>query len=67
MSLALALLAGCAIENDIPYPEVNGLITDIAVEGQRAAEGETNAAATIDMAEHPIAIDAPDTAAVGAG
>ena len=39
MSLALALLTGCAIENDIPYPEVNGLITDIAVEGQRAAEG----------------------------
>ena len=61
MSLALALLTGCAIENDIPYPEVNGLITDIAVEGQRAAEGETNAAATIDNTAHTVTLYVNDS------
>ena len=56
MSLALALLTGCAIENDIPYPEVNGLITDIAVEGQRAAEGATDAKAVIDNAARTVTL-----------
>ena len=60
-SLALALLTGCAIENDIPYPEVNGLITDIAVEGQRAAEGETNAAATIDNTARTVTLYVNDS------
>lgn len=59
--LALAALTGCAIENDIPYPEVNGLITDIAVEGQRAAEGETNAAATIDNTARTVTLYVNDS------
>lgn len=61
MALALALLTGCAIENDIPYPEVNGLITGIAVEGQRAAEGETNAAATIDNTARTVTLYVNDS------
>ena len=61
MSLALALLTGCAIENDIPYPEVNGLITDIAVEGQRAAEGATDAKAVIDNAARTVTLYVNDS------
>lgn len=61
MALALVLLTGCAIENDIPYPEVNGLITGIAVEGQRAAEGETNAAATIDNTARTVTLYVNDS------
>lgn len=61
MALALTLLTGCAIENDIPYPEVNGLITGIAVEGQRAAEGETNAAATIDNTARTVTLYVNDS------
>ena len=32
-------LASCAIENDIPYPIVEGAITGMTVEGQRGPEG----------------------------
>ena len=60
-SLALPLLTGCAIENDIPYPEVNGLITDIAVEGQRAAEGATDAKAVIDNAARTVTLYVNDS------
>lgn len=59
--LSIALLAGCAIENDIPYPEVNGLITDIAVEGQRAAEGATDAKAVIDNAARTVTLYVNDS------
>ena len=59
--LALAALTGCAIENDIPYPEVNGLITDIAVEGQRAAEGATDAKAVIDNAARTVTLYVNDS------
>ena len=61
MALALALLTGCAIENDIPYPTVEAAITAIAVEGQRAAEGETNAAATIDNTAHTVTLYVNDS------
>ena len=59
--LALAALTGCAIENDIPYPEVNGLITDIAVEGQRVAEGATDAKAVIDNAARTVTLYVNDS------
>ena len=59
--LALAALTGCAIENDIPYPEVNGLIADIAVEGQRAAEGATDAKAVIDNAARTVTLYVNDS------
>ncbi len=61
MALALALLTGCAIENDIPYPTVEAAITAITVEGQRAAEGETNAAATIDNTAHTVTLYVNDS------
>ena len=61
MALALALLTGCAIENDIPYPTVEAAITAIEVEGQRAAEGETNAAATIDNTAHVVTLYVNDS------
>ena len=61
MALALALLTGCAIENDIPYPTVEVAITAIAVEGQRAAEGETNAAATIDNTVRTVTLYVNDS------
>ena len=61
MALALALLTGCAIENDIPYPTVEAAITAIAVEGQRAAEGETTAAATIDNTARTVTLYVNDS------
>ena len=61
MALALALLTGCAIENDIPYPTVEAAIAAIEVEGQRAAEGETNAAATIDNTAHVVTLYVNDS------
>ena len=61
MALALALLTGCAIENDIPYPTVEAAITAIEVEGQRAAEGETNAAATIDNTARTVTLYVNDS------
>ena len=61
MSLALALLTGCAIENDIPYPTVEAAIAAIEVEGQRAAEGETNAAATIDNTARTVTLYVNDS------
>ena len=60
-SLALALLTGCAIENDIPYPTVEAAIAAIEVEGQRAAEGETNAAATIDNTARTVTLYVNDS------
>ena len=35
------LLTGCAIENDIPYPIVDGSVTAIEMEGQCDAEGNS--------------------------
>lgn len=61
MALALALLTGCAIENDIPYPTVEAAITAITVEGQRTAEGETNAAATIDNTARTVTLYVNDS------
>ena len=61
MALALALLTGCAIENDIPYPTVEAAITAIEVEGKRAAEGETNAAATIDNTARTVTLYVNDS------
>lgn len=42
---SLALLLACSIENDIPYPLVEGAILSIEVEGQRGgADGESSEA-----------------------
>lgn len=60
--LFLFLLAtSCAIENDIPYPVVNGGITDIRVEGQRAAEGSLDAEAIIDASAKTVMLYVNDS------
>ena len=60
--LFLFLLAtSCAIENDIPYPVVNGGITDIRVEGQRAAEGSSDAEAIIDASAKTVMLYVNDS------
>lgn len=54
--LLVLLLASCAIENDIPYPVVNGSITDIRVEGQRPPEGSSDTSAIIDAASKTVTL-----------
>lgn len=60
LSLLLSL-ASCAIENDIPYPSVSGSITDIRVEGQRAAEGASDDAAVIDASAKTVTLCVNDS------
>lgn len=54
-------LASCAIENDIPYPLRVASISSIEVEGQRAAEGATDAAAVIDKAASTVTLYVNDS------
>lgn len=54
-------LASCAIENDIPYPLRVASISSIEVEGQRAAEGATDAAAVIDKAAGSVTLYVNDS------
>lgn len=53
--------ASCAIENDIPYPLQEASISSIEVEGQRAAEGATDAAAVIDKAAGTVTLYVNDS------
>lgn len=54
-------LASCAIENDIPYPLRVASVSSIEVEGQRAAEGATDAAAVIDKAAGTVTLYVNDS------
>lgn len=54
-------LASCAIENDIPYPLRVASISSIEVEGQRAAEDATDAAAVIDKAAGTVTLYVNDS------
>lgn len=54
-------LASCAIENDIPYPLRVASISSIEVEGQRAAEGATDAVAVIDKAAGTVTLYVNDS------
>lgn len=54
-------LAGCAIENDIPYPIVDGSIQSIEVEGQCDADGNSTTQATINKTNRTIALYVDDT------
>lgn len=54
-------LASCAIENDIPYPLQEASISSIEVEGQRAAEGATDAASVIDKAAGTVTLYVNDS------
>lgn len=53
--------ASCAIENDIPYPLRVASISSIEVEGQRAAEGATDATAVIDKAAGTVTLYVNDS------
>ena len=57
----LLTVVSCAIENDIPYPIVEGRITAFTVEGQRAAEGEQNIAANIDAKARTVTLYVNDS------
>ena len=59
--LLLLTVVSCAIKNDIPYPIVEGRITAFSVEGQRAAEGEQNTAATIDAKARTVTLYVNDS------
>lgn len=59
---ALAGLASCAIENDIPYPLIEGNISEIAVEGLRASEDGTVASGVdIDRAARTVTLYVNDS------
>ena len=62
ITLASALLTGsCAIENDIPYPTVDGSVTAIEMEGQCDAEGNTSTQATINKDNRTVQLYVDDT------
>lgn len=58
---ALAMFGACAIENDIPYPIVEGSIQAIEVEGQCDAEGNSSTQATINKKEQTVQLYVDDT------
>lgn len=60
-TFCILTVAACAIENDIPYPIVDGSILDIAVEGQCAAEGSNSTQATIDKSSYTVKLYVDDT------
>lgn len=60
--LALSFLASCAIENDIPYPQIVGSITAFEVEGQRGPEdNEGSTAAVIDANARTVTVYVNDS------
>ena len=50
------LLGACAIENDIPYPIVDGSIQALEVEGQCDADGNSSTQATINKTDRTISL-----------
>lgn len=60
-TFCILAIASCAIENDIPYPIVEGSIQDITVEGQCAAEGSSSSQATIDKNSYTVKLYVDDT------
>ncbi|MGN0308990.1 MAG: PCMD domain-containing protein [Bacteroides sp.] len=55
------LLTSCAIENDIPYPIVDGSVTAIEMEGQCDAEGNSSTQATINKESRTVQLYVDDT------
>lgn len=60
-SFGALLLAGCAINNDIPYPIVDGSISAIEVEGQCDADGNSSTQATINKTDRTISLYVDDS------
>lgn len=59
--LCLLTVASCKIENDIPYPFVDGSITAFEVEGQCDANGNSSTQTTINKNDRTIALYVDDT------
>ena len=60
-TLCLLALHGCKIENDIPYPIVEGNITAFEVEGQCAEEDGGDAKATINAQSRTVTLYVDDS------
>ena len=54
-------LASCVIEDDIPYPVVDGAILSMEVEGQRAGEDGQSAEATINNTDRTVTLFVNDS------
>ena len=61
MVAGLMALQACKIENDIPYPIVEGNIESFEVEGQCAAPGGTGSAAQINTSDRTVTLYVDDT------
>ena len=57
----LLLVTACKIENDIPYPIVDGSIQTFEVEGQCDANGNSGASATISATDRTVSLYVDDT------
>ena len=57
----LLTVAACKIENDIPYPTVEGSILSMEVEGQCAGTGENSASATINANKRTVQLYVDDS------
>ncbi|ADV45187.1 PCMD domain-containing protein [Bacteroides helcogenes] len=57
----LLSVAACAIENDIPYPIVDGSIQAMEVEGQCDAEGNSSTQSTINKTNRTVILYVDDT------
>ena len=60
-TLCLLAFHGCKIENDIPYPIVEGNITAFEVEGQRAESEGGNVQATISTQNRAVTLYVDDS------
>ena len=57
----LLALSACKIENDIPYPIVDGSIETFEVEGQCDADGNSSNQTTINKSERTVSLYVDDT------
>ncbi len=57
----LLAVTACKIENDIPYPTVEGNILSIEVEGQRGADGSSSTQAVIDKSNRTVQLYVDDS------
>ena len=59
--ICLLSLTACVIEDDIPYPLLEGAILSMTVEGQRAAEEGQGVEATIDVKARTVTLFVNDS------
>lgn len=59
--MCLCSLAGCVIEDDIPFPLEEGAILSMTVEGQRTSDGEPGGEAVIDAKARTVTLFVSDS------